>query len=419
MAQSGSPNSPKNSDLKNNLNDNDKVNAGDAKNSNISNLSTKSYVLLAPGPVSLHPAVREVLAEPMIHHRTPLFDSILKKVLLGLRQVFSTQQPVMMFSSTGSGAMEAALVNVVSPGEKVLCIVSGKFGERWAEMAKVFGCDVLIHKVAWGEAVRCDDVAQILKQNLDIKVILCQACETSTGVVHPIRELAQLTRPMETLLLVDGITAVGAFPLPMDEWGIDGLVAGSQKAFMLPTGLSFLAFSEKAWRRIESAKATRYYFDVRKEKSANEKGETFYSSNVSLIKALAVVLELWQSRGYDEHYAELRQRAQWTRDLILKLGLKNYTQYPSDSLSVLVLPSSIDGQKLREWLEINENLTVMGGQDQVKGKILRIGHMGYLTRADHLQLAAALHRGLSEFGFSPEVSESELLSWADSHWGGE
>lgn len=349
----------------------------------------------------------------MIHHRTPEFDRILARVLKGLKDVFKTNEDVYVISSTGSGGMEALLVNVLNPLDEVLCIDSGKFGERWNEMAKVFGAKTHTVKLEWGKAVTAAQVKEQLDKNPKIKIVLTQACETSSGVLHPIKEIGELIHKYpDTLFLVDGITALGALPLPMDEWHIDGLVGGSQKAFMLPTGLAMFSFSQKAWKKIENNPTPRFYFDVRKEKAANKKGETFFSSNVSLIRALDVVLELIDKKGLDSHYREINKRAEFTRHFGQKLGLKLYAEKPSASLTALTVPPGIDSQILREKLEKNHHITIMGGQDQAKGKIIRIGHMGHILPEQMNDLIQKLGLTLNEMGaeISP-VSENEMKNW--------
>ncbi len=356
------------------------------------------YSLLAPGPVNLHPEVRKALALPMIHHRTPEFDLILKRVLGGIKKIFQTEQDVFLLTSTGSGGMEALIVNTISPGDKVLAIVSGKFGERWAEMAKVFGAEVTTIDVPWGEAVEVSKVEQFLKQNPDTRAVLCQACETSTAVAHPIEALGQvIAQYPETLFLVDGITALGAYPLPMDLWNIDGIVAGSQKAFMLPTGMSFVSFSKKAWKYIEKNETPRFYFDIRKERKANANGETYFSSNVAIIRALDVVLNLIQTQGLDDLFHAIRRRADFTRHFGQKLGFTLYAKSPSDSVTALSVPPQMDGQKIRLYLEQAHQITLMGGQDQAKGKIIRIGHMGYIQDSELVQLVECLGHTLRYF----------------------
>ncbi len=375
---------------------------------------------MAPGPVPLHPDVEAALSLPMIHHRTPLFDQILKKVLNNLKKVFCTEEPVYIVSGTGSAGMEACLVNILSPGDEVLCIVSGKFGERWAEMAAHFGYKVHLLTVPWGEAVEPIEVEKILTQNPQLKAVLCQACETSTAVLHPIQELGELiSKCPHTLFLVDGITAVGAAPLPMDEWKIDGLVAGSQKAFMLPTGLSFVSFSKKAQLSLTDSTSPRFYLDLRKEKAANEKGETFYSSSVTLIRALDRALDIMLEKPLEEWLKKIQRRADFTSFCTFSLRLDLYSQSPTPSLTAIKVPEQVDGLKWRLRLEEKYNLTVMGGQDQLKGKILRIGHMGHITDFDLLAMAQALYYSLEDVNIELPIDAEQFWihnnKWLEKH----
>lgn len=377
------------------------------------------YTLMAPGPVNLHPKVREILSEPMIHHRTPEFDKILAQALTRLKYVFQTTEPVYMISSTGSGGMESLLVNTLSPGDTVLAVNSGKFGERWIEMAKTYGVHVDELKITWGDAVSADIIAEKLKAK-PYNAVLTQACETSTGVLHPIQKIGDVVKAYpNTLLLVDAITALGAVPLPMDEWHIDGLVGGSQKAFMLPTGMSFVSFSKKAQVTFASSKIPKFYLDIKKEIAANSKGETFFSSNVTLTKALNFVLAEVEKQGLDSLFKSIQRRADFTAEMIQLLGLKSYAKAKSASLTAVVVPESIDGQKLRELIETDFNLTLMGGQDQAKGKIVRIGHMGYILDEHLQQLAMALHHSLKKMGYQPttgfEAYSQRLSDWIKTH----
>tara|TARA_B110001454_G_scaffold219199_1_gene251768 strand:+ start:71681 stop:72844 length:1164 start_codon:yes stop_codon:yes gene_type:complete len=377
------------------------------------------YTLMAPGPVNLHPKVREILSEPMIHHRTPEFDKILAQALKRLKLVFQTEEPVYMISSTGSGGMESLLVNTLSPGDTVLAVNSGKFGERWIEMAKTYGVNVDEIKVPWGEAVSADLIAEKLKTK-SYHAVLTQACETSTGVLNPIQKIGEIVLAYpKTLLLVDAITALGAVPMPMDQWHIDGLVGGSQKAFMLPTGMSFVSFSKKAQATFAQSKIPKFYLDIRREIAANAKGETFFSSNVTLTKALNFVLTEVENQGLDSLFKSIQRRADFTAEMIQLLGLKSYAKSKSASLTAVVVPENIDGQKLRELIETEFNLTLMGGQDQAKGKIIRVGHMGYILDVHLLQLATALYRGLEKMKYQPPTQYDDyitrLKNWTTQH----
>lgn len=375
------------------------------------NESFLKYRLMAPGPVPLHPLILKALSEEMLHHRTPLFDRILKNALQKLKKIFLTEEPVYILSGVGSSGMEAALVNTLSPGDEVLSIVSGKFGERWADMAQTFGYKTHIMNVTWGEAVSPQEVEKYLNENPNIKAVLCQACETSTAVLHPIQKLGEIiSKRAQTLFMVDGITAVAATDLPMDAWKIDVLVAGSQKAFMLPAGLSFVSLSKKAQAAMMEAKTPRFYLDLRKEKKANENGETYFSSSVSLVRALEKALDIMLDQGLDTWIADIQKRADFTTHIARTLGLEVYSRSPCPSLTALKVPQGLDGVKWRAHLEQNYNITVMGGQDQLKGKILRVGHMGYITNEDLLAWAGAMYKSLKDFDISVPLSEDEFFA---------
>lgn len=367
-------------------------------------------ILLAPGPVQLHPEVQKILAEPMIHHRTPEFDSILSQTFSELKFLFQTTQPVFMHASTGSGGMESLLVNLLSPGDHVLAIVSGKFGERWAEMAEVFGANVYRLNCNWGEAVDTETVRRYLKNNPQTKLVLTQACETSTATAHPIEELGKIVAESDALFVVDGITAVGAYPIPMDVYRIDALVAGSQKAVMLPTGLSFVSFSEKAWKQVLTSKTPRYYFDIRKELKANQNGETLFSSPVPLIKALHFILSEIQKIGLAQHFKIIRRRADFTRALTKILDLQLFSKSPADSVTAISLPSEIKGVELRTHLEKKYQVTVMGGQDQVKGKIIRMGHMGHILDEHLIHSMYCFTLALKDFNYPVDPLAIKMAS---------
>lgn len=354
---------------------------------------------MTPGPVPLPPEVREILSQAMIHHRTPEFERVLKSVSQKLKTTFLTEQTVFMHASTGSGAMESAIVNTLNPGDKILALVSGKFGERWRDMARRHGCSVTELGVPWGESVSLEQLEiEIKKTSFD--AVFVQACETSTATVHPVRQIAELIRrtSSNTLLFVDAITAIGAMPLPMDEWDLDVVVSGSQKAFMLPTGLSFIALSERAWKKNASVVPTSMYFDLRGEKKALEKGETHFSSVVPFIRALDTVLDRLGGTNLSRAIERSQRLADVTRSAGEKLGFQIFSKAPSSSVTALVVPAHIDGVVLRDRLESEYNITVMGGQDQLKGKIIRIGHLGFITNDDMVGTFDCLTRAAIDLG---------------------
>jgi aspartate aminotransferase-like enzyme len=376
--------------------------------------ATNAYTLMTPGPVPVPPEVLEVLAQPMEHHRTPEFVARFQRVLTGLKKIFLTDQPVFILTATGTGGMEAAIVNTISPGDRVLAIVSGKFGERWAEIAEAYGALVTRINVPWGHAVKVKDVEDALNAHPDTVAVITQACETSTGVLHPVREIANLTSGRKTITMVDAITALGALPLPMDEWGVDVMIGGSQKAFMLPTGLAFIAFSEKAWNLAQSARTPRFYFDLRKEKAANEAGESGWSTSVTHIRALELVLNIFLSQGLDRVQGRIQTLSRATIAAVQEMGLTIFPETPSPSLSAVCMPDGIDGQKIRAEMEKNSLVVVMGGQDKLKGRIIRIGHMGAIRDKDLLKTLSALAQSLNSAkpGLIPIEKQASALHLA-------
>lgn len=340
------------------------------------------YRLLAPGPVPVPPLVMRRMSEKVIHHRTPEFERVLIDAWAGLQMVFATRQPVQILCGTGSSAMEAAMVNVLSPGDDVLVVVSGKFGERWAEMAERFGARVERWELPWGSALSLDEFRARLRPGL--KAVFTQACETSTATMHPVREMAAAVRAVGALFCVDAITAVGCCELPMDEWDLDVVVAGSQKAFMIPTGLSFIALSDRAWAAAAKSTLPKFYLDLEGERRANAKKETHFSTPTLLVIGLAAVLDRVREVGLAAVQKRCAVLAQATRET---LGLPVFSQAPANSVTAL---SVADSGSVRDWLERERNITVMGGQDQLKGKILRVGHMGDVRDEDMLALFTAL-----------------------------
>ena len=357
----------------------------------------KQY-LLAPGPTPVPDEVVRAMAQTMIHHRTPQFSEVFAEAREGLKALFGTKNDVLVLASSGTGAMEAAVSNLFSPGEKVLVINGGKFGERWQLIGQAFGLQVTQLKVEWGKAVKPEVVEKHLKVYPDIQGVLIQASETSTTTLHPVQEIAELTRG-GPLLVVDGVTAVGVLPVPMDEWGIDVLVTGSQKALMLPPGLGFIALNERAWARTEKAKLPRFYFDLRLERKNQLKKTTAFTPAVSLVFGLHASLEMMQKEGLERVYARHERLARATRAAAAALGLKLLApENPSPAATGIVLPEGMDGEKLLDYLRERMGITFAEGQDQLKGKIIRIAHVGYIGAFDVLVAISALEMALKKLG---------------------
>ncbi|MBI4495327.1 MAG: alanine--glyoxylate aminotransferase family protein [Deltaproteobacteria bacterium] len=364
----------------------------------------KEY-LLAPGPTPIPTEILLAMAGPIVHHRAPVFEKIMQEVREGLKYLFQTRQEVLIFASSGTGAMEGAVTNTLSPGDQALVVEGGKFGERWAKLCQAFGVRAQVLTVEWGQAIDPARIARSLEENPSIKAVFTQATETSTGVLFPIREIARLVsaRP-GTILVVDAISHLGAMELPMDEWGLDIVVAGSQKAIMLPPGLAFAALSEKAWGFVERSTLPRFYFDFKKERKNLIQNQSAYTPAVSLIIGLAAALKRIREEGLESMFARHARLARATRKGMMALGLPLYaSKAPSDAVTAVVAPPGVDGQKVVKILRDRHHLTIAGGQDQAKGKVFRIAHMGYVDKFDVMTAVAAVELTLRELGHPVEL----------------
>jgi aspartate aminotransferase-like enzyme len=357
----------------------------------------KQY-LLSPGPTPIPNEVALAMSETMIHHRTPQFNHIFDQARQGLKKLFGTQNDVLILASSGTGAMEASVANLFSPGDKVLVINGGKFGERWLNIANAFGLSPIELEVEWGQAVKVDTVEKQMKAHPDLKGVMIQASETSTTVLHPVKEIAKLTKN-GPLFLVDGVTAVGVVSIPLDEWGLDVLVTGSQKAMMLPPGLGFIALSDRAWERTKQAKLPRFYFDLNLERKNQQKGSGAFTPAVSLIFGARASLEMMQREGLDRVYARHARMSRATRAAATALGLKLLApDSPSPAATGVYLPDGIDADQVLDYLRDHMNNTLAEGQDQLKGKVIRIAHVGYMGAFDVITAVAALEMVLRKFG---------------------
>ena len=364
----------------------------------------KKY-LLAPGPTPVPESVLLAMAQPIFHHRTPQFEALFAETSQGLQKLFKTTQDVLMLAASGSGAMEAAVTNTTSPGDRVLVVNGGKFGERWGKIAAAYGLAVTELKVEWGSAVDPLAIQRALKEHPETKLVLMQGSETSTTALHPVAEVAKITRETDTLLVVDGITAVGVLDVPMDAWGIDVLLTGSQKALMLPPGLAFIALSERAWKAVAAAKTPRFYFDLKRERDNQQKHTTAWTPAISLIFGLHESLRLMFAEGLDAVFARHDRLARATRAGAQALGLKLVApNAPSPATTGIFLPDGVPG-KLVGYLRDKVGITFAGGQDQLKGKICRVAHLGYIGSFDIVTAMAALEMGIAAFGKSVDFGK--------------
>ena len=364
----------------------------------------KKY-LLAPGPTPVPERVLAEMSLPIIHHRAPEYSVVLQEVRDNLKYLFQTKNEVLIFTSSGTGAMEGCVSNLLSKGDHAIAVRGGKFGERWFDICKAYSVNVQAVDVEWGHAVSPKTIEEALNNDPKIKAVYIQASETSTGVYHPVKEIAEIVKKRaNTILIVDAITALGVVNIPQDEWGIDVVVTGSQKALMLPPGLAFASLSEKAWSFVEQSDLPKYYFNFKKEKKSLEKNQNAYTPNVQLIVGLREVLKEIKEEGLEHVFKRHASLANATKKAIQALGLKLYpVDEPSNALTAVWAPEGIDASKITKLIREKYGITIAGGQDAVKGKIFRIAHLGYAGCFDVITVISALEAVLKELGYKFET----------------
>ena len=357
--------------------------------------------LFSPGPTPVPERVLLAMAGPVMHHRDPGYEVLFQEVREGLQYVFQTKQEVLVLASSGTGAMEAAVCNTLSRGDEVLVIRGGKFGERWTEICEAYGVKVTNIDVTWGQAVDPAAVKKALDAQPAIKAVLVQASETSTGVMHPVKEIADIVKPRSgTIFIVDAISALGVSNLPMDQWGIDVLVSGAQKAFMLPPGLAFIALSAKAWGFAEKANLPKFYFNLKEELAVAQKNQSQFTPAISLVVGLRESLKMLKEEGLENVFKRHALLARATREAVKALGLELFAPTaPSDALTAIKAPEGVDGKKLKKNFEDQYGLIIAGGQSQLKGKIIRIAHIGYFQPLDIIQAVSTLELVLKGLGY--------------------
>jgi aspartate aminotransferase-like enzyme len=376
----------------------------------------KKARLFTPGPTALHPDVQLALGRPIVHHRTDEFRALLKDCLAGLRGFFRTEDEVLVMASSGTGAMEAAIVNLLSPGDKMLALVAGNFGERWEKLGKAHGMNVTSLTAEWGQAVSPAEVAAALDRDPEIKAVFCQLSESSTGACHDVKALGEVVRKRpNTLLVVDAISGAGAMTLETGAWGLDVVVLGSQKALALPPGLAFISASARAWERIEATKAARFYFDLRRERKSQAGGETAFTPAISHIIALKAALDFVAGLGGVTKLVEnAGTLAGMTRAAAAALGLPLVAPKAfGDALTALYPPPGIDASAIVKGLKGEFTSTVAGGQGILKGKIFRIAHLGYYDPTDILGLLGTLEIILKRLGHSFELGKGVAAAQAE------
>ncbi len=360
--------------------------------------------LLAPGPTPIPPEILQAMALPIIHHRAPEYEALFADVRRNLRLVFQCRNEVLMFAASGTGAMEGAVVNTLSPGDQVVVIRGGKFGERWAEICETYGVRVLPVDVPYGKSVDPGAVADVLKREPGVRAVFATQSETSTGAVHDVQALAAIVGATDALLVVDAISSLGVMDLPMDAWGVDIVVAGSQKGLMLPPGLAFAGLSDKAWARVPESRLPKYYFNFPSERKAIEKNQSAYTPAVSLVVGLREALRLILAEGLPNVFARHDRLARATRAGVQALGLELFAEHPGCACTAVKAPAGIETGAIVKGYR-KRGITIAGGQGSMKGKIFRIAHMGYADNSDVLVALGTLELVLAELGYPVKLGE--------------
>jgi len=362
-------------------------------------MPSKRY-LFTPGPTPVPPQVLAALAEPVLHHRAPDFRVVYERVLGRLREVHRTQSDVLLFTCSGTGAFESAIVNLCSPGDRVLAVSSGNFGERWATMARTFGCEVEELRLEWGATPAPYDLARKLDAIEPVSLVFLVHSETSTGVVADVQALAAVAKEAGALVVVDAVSSLGAVPLDTDDWGLDVVVSGSQKALMTPPGLATVAVSEAAWERVARATLPRFYLDWARTRKAQQKLDSAFTPAVSLVVALDVALGLLLEDGLDAAFERHARLGRACRAGVKAMGLELFS--PDEDRAAVVtaarMPNGIESSKLTLALRDRHGITIAGGQGPLKNEIFRIGHIGWFDEFDVATALSAVEVVLAELG---------------------
>jgi aspartate aminotransferase-like enzyme len=357
--------------------------------------------LFTPGPTPLLPAAQTAMASFTAHHRTADFKALFQRVLSDMKEFIGTKNDVLVLACSGTGVMEASVSNLTSPGDKVLVLTAGKFGERWTGLAKAFGCNVDVLSAPYGETFSPEEIRARVTH--DLRAVFVQATESSTGARHDVQEIAKIAHTQsDALLVVDAITGLGTTHLDVDGWGVDVIIGGSQKALMMPPGLAYCAVSERAWKRMDATTSPRYYFDLRKERKSAAKGETAYTPATSLFAALGAALDFVRimgkgdlTKGREELVNNAELCAEMTRAGAKALGLKLYASAPAAALTAISAPDGLDSGKIVKEFRESFDAVVANGQGEMKGKLFRIAHIGYYDYLDTIGILGALEHVLA------------------------
>src|SRR5262245_49051973 len=360
----------------------------------------KKQRLLTPGPTPLYPPALHAMMASDLHHRTEDFRNVYKSALADLKEVLATSNDVLIFAASGTGALDGSVSNFFSRGDKAIVCTAGKFGERWVEITKAYGLDVTVLQSEYGDVVSADRVEEALRENPGVRGVFVQASETSTGAAHDVKRMAEAVRKTEAIFVVDAITGIGTMPLDIDRWGLDVVIGGSQKAFMIPPGLAFVTISPKAWKHGESATLPHYYFDFKKEKKNADKGETSWTPATSLILALDEALKYVNRVGMANLVENAQLLAKATRAAVKELGLELFSpNSPGSSVTAVRAPKGMDSGVIVKEFRNRFGAIIANGQGSMKGQIFRIAHLGYFDFADLFSVIAELEIILEANGY--------------------
>ena len=360
----------------------------------------KKQRLLTPGPTPLLPSALHAMMGSDIHHRTEDFRNLYKQVLSDLKELLGTSNDVLVLVASGTGGLEAATQNFFSPGDEVLVCAAGKFGERWVELMKAWGLKATVLTAPYGDAVQPETVEQALADNSNLRGVFVQASETSTGTEHNVKRMGLAVKKTDAIFVVDAITGIGTMPLDIDGWGLDVVIGGSQKAFMIPPGLAFLAISPKAWSMANSSKGSRYYFDLKREKKNAVSGESAWTPNTALLLAFAEALKFIRSIGMNKLVENAQLLARATREAVTELGLELFSSSPGSSVTAVRPPAGMDSGVIVKEFRSRFNAIITNGQGTMKGQIFRLAHLGYFDFHDLFAVIAELELILAAQGQS-------------------
>ena len=362
-----------------------------------------STQLRIPGPTPLPERVVRSMNRPMIDHRGPEFAAILSEITAGAKRVFKTDNDLLLLTSSGTGGLESAVANLVSPGDQVVAALCGNFGERFAALAAAYGADVVRLEFEWGQPVDPDDLELVLQRHPKAEVVLLTHNETSTGLTNPLRELARVARKAGRIVVVDGVSSVSSIDIETDAWGVDVAVSGSQKGWMAPPGLALVSVSERAWARQSKARSPRFYFDWKEARTWAEKGMTPFTPAVPVAFALQEGLRMLEEEGLDNVYERHARLARATQAGLAALGFHLFAAegYRSNTVTSALPPPGLDVNALRKLLDTRHGVVIAGGQGKMSGKMVRVGHLGAVAEGDVIQVVWALEQALEELDVAP------------------